>query len=108
MEEIKRSGYENILPSGLVLTGGCTNLEGICEIAEEVTGMPVKRGLPQQKIGGLGNIVRNPTYSTAIGLLLYGLRLQHDPYLPSVAPSSLYSFKNYVSSLYRRVAAFFA
>ncbi|MBK06441.1 MAG: cell division protein FtsA [Deltaproteobacteria bacterium] len=85
-QEIRSSGYEDLLASGLVLTGGCTNLDGICEFAEEVTGLPVRRGFPQG-IGGLVDVVRSPSYATGIGLLLHGMRRQHDPLVRS--PSTM-------------------
>jgi cell division protein FtsA len=107
--ELRRSGYENGLASGLVLTGGCTKLEGILQIAEEITGLPVRQGVPQNHIGGLTEVVRSPVYSTAIGLLLFGLRLQQDPYLGSFSapPRRFGSLKNNLQQFYQRVTSFF-
>ena len=45
-EEIKKSGYEKLLASGVVITGGCANLEGIVELAEGIFSLPVRRGYP--------------------------------------------------------------
>ena len=56
-----------------MLTGGSTNLHGMPELAEEVLGLPVRRGLPRG-IGGLTDVVKSPQYATAVGLLLYGSR----------------------------------
>lgn len=72
-QELRSSGYEDLLASGLVVTGGTTDIEGIVEFAEEVTGLPVRRGTPQG-IGGLTDVVRSPIYATAVGLLLYSRR----------------------------------
>src|SRR5438045_1858838 len=71
--EIQKAGQEDLLASGLVLTGGTTNLHGMPELAEEVLGLPVRRGLPRG-IGGLTDVVKSPQHATAVGLLLYGVR----------------------------------
>jgi cell division protein FtsA len=75
-DEIERCGLTDTLASGLVITGGATLLSGLAELAEEVVGMPVRRGVPSG-VGGLSEVVRSPIYATAVGLLLYGAR-QHD------------------------------
>ncbi len=72
-EEIRRSGCEKLLASGIVLTGGCANLEGVIELAESVFSLPVRRGYPVG-IGGLVDVVNNPTYATAVGLVLRGFK----------------------------------
>src|SRR6478736_174498 len=69
-EELRRSGFEEIIASGIVLTGGSAKMEGAIELAEEVFHVPVRLGLPQH-IKGLSDVVRNPIYSTGAGLLLY-------------------------------------
>ncbi|HDZ10411.1 MAG: cell division protein FtsA [Pseudohongiella sp.] len=71
--ELQRSGYENLLAAGIVLTGGTSKMEGVIELAEEIFHMPVRIGMPQS-VKGLADIVRNPIYSTGVGLLLYGMR----------------------------------
>src|SRR5919201_698146 len=71
--EIQKAGQEDLLASGAVLTGGSTNLHGMPELAEEVLGLPVRRGLPRG-IGGLTDVVKSPQHATAVGLLLYGAR----------------------------------
>ena len=73
--EIQKCGMEEHLASGCVITGGSTLLAGMAEMAEEVLGMPVRRGLPRG-IGGLVDVVKSPQYATAVGLVLYGAR-QH-------------------------------
>lgn len=69
--ELRRSGYEDLIPAGVVLTGGTSKMEGVVELAEEIFHMPVRVGLPQS-VHGLTDIVRNPIYSTGVGLLQYG------------------------------------
>lgn len=76
--ELRRSGFEETLTSGIVLTGGCAALKGMAELAEEVFHMPVRVGLPANPIfSSLPDAVNNPRYSTAIGLLLYGFQQMH-------------------------------
>lgn len=60
-----------MLAAGVVLTGGASKMEGVIELAEEIFHMPVSLGLPRH-VQGLKDIVRNPIYATAVGLLLYG------------------------------------
>ncbi len=70
-EELRRSGFEEHIAAGIVLTGGSAKMEGAIELAEEVFHMPVRLGVPQQ-VEGLAEVVRNPIFSTGVGLLLYG------------------------------------
>ena len=63
--------------AGIVLTGGTSKMEGAVELAEEIFHMPVRLGVPHS-FKGLTDVVRNPIYSTAVGLLLYGLQKQSD------------------------------
>jgi cell division protein FtsA len=69
-EELRRSGFEEIIAAGLVLTGGSARMEGAIELAEEIFHVPVRLGIPQS-VRGLADAVSNPIYSTAVGLLLY-------------------------------------
>ena len=69
-DELRHSGFEEAIAAGIVLTGGSAKMEGAIELAEEVFHVPVRLGLPQQ-VQGLTDVVRNPIYSTAVGLLLY-------------------------------------
>ncbi|MDO3388387.1 cell division protein FtsA [Gilvimarinus sp. SDUM040013] len=73
--EVRRSGFEDMIPAGIVLTGGTAKMEGVVELAEEIFHMPVRLGAPQN-ITGLSDIVNNPIYSTGVGLLQYALK-QH-------------------------------
>ena len=71
--EIEKSGYEDKLASGAVITGGSTILEGMPDLAEEVLGMPVRRGVPKG-VGGLVDVVRTPAFATGVGLVLHGVK----------------------------------
>ena len=71
--EIYRAGMENIIPSGVVLTGGSALLEGGTEIAESIFNLPTRQGKPLG-IKGLVDVVNNPMYATGVGLVLYGAR----------------------------------
>ena len=69
--ELRRSGFEDLVAAGIVLTGGTV------ELAEEIFHMPVRVGAPAN-VKGLGDIVKNPIYATGVGLLQYGIRQQKD------------------------------
>lgn len=69
--ELRRSGFEELLLSGIVLTGGTAQLAGMVELGEEVFHVPVRVGVPAYT-GSLADVVRNPRYATAMGLLLEG------------------------------------
>jgi cell division protein FtsA len=71
--ELRRSGFEDVVGSGLVLTGGSAKMEGVVDLAEEVFHMPVRLGVPQY-VGGLKGVVQNPIFATGVGLVLYGAR----------------------------------
>ena len=77
--ELRLSGFEDMLAAGLVLTGGTSKMEGVAVLAEEIFHMPVRVGMPYE-VNGLADIVRNPTYSTGVGLLLYGLKQHQEKY----------------------------
>jgi cell division protein FtsA len=72
--EIKRSGYSKHLSAGVVLTGGGALIRGTADLAREVLGMPVKIGFPTGFAGGMVREIENPVYSTAVGLVLHGLK----------------------------------
>ncbi len=69
--ELRRSGFEELLAAGVVLTGGSSKMEGVIELAEEVFHLPVRLGMPQH-VGGLAEVVRNPIHATGVGLLIFG------------------------------------
>jgi len=70
--ELRRSGFEELLSSGIVITGGSAAMQGMVELGEEVFHMPVRLGLPSYA-AGLSEVIRNPRYSTGVGLLMAGL-----------------------------------
>jgi cell division protein FtsA len=74
-EELRRSGFEELMAAGIVLTGGSAKMEGAIELAEEVFHMPVRLGVPQF-VEGLSDVVRNPIHATGVGLLLYSRQAQ--------------------------------
>src|SRR3954467_9640511 len=69
---LRDSGFEELLSSGVVLTGGSSVMQGMVELGEEIFHMPVRIGLPKYQ-GGLAEVVRTPRYATAVGLLLDGV-----------------------------------
>lgn len=77
--ELRRTGYEELLASGVVLTGGSTLLQGMPQLAEDVLGLPVRRGVPTG-VGGLHQLVAGPAHATCVGLLKYGRTHEQHPY----------------------------
>lgn len=75
--ELRRSGFEDLIAAGIVLTGGAAKMEGVIELAEEIFHMPVSLGVPRNVLG-LKDIVRNPVYATGVGLLQYGLEREKE------------------------------
>jgi cell division protein FtsA len=75
--ELRRSGFEDLIAAGIVLTGGSSKMEGVIELAEEIFHMPVSLGTPKH-VTGLKDIVRNPIYATGVGLLLYGKQREEE------------------------------
>jgi cell division protein FtsA len=69
--EVMKTGYANLIASGIILTGGTAVLEGLPELAEQIFNLPVRRGTPIG-IGGLVDLVNSPMYATGVGLVLYG------------------------------------
>ena len=72
LDEIRRSGYEDLIPAGIVLTGGTSKMEGVVQLAEEIFHMQVRVASPSN-MKGLSDVIGNPIYSTGVGLLIYGL-----------------------------------
>ena len=79
--ELQRSGFEDLVAAGIVLTGGTSKMEGVVELAEEIFHMPVSIGKPTG-VEGLSDIIRNPIHSTGVGLLLYGAEQSRDTVTP--------------------------
>ncbi|MFZ3063983.1 MAG: cell division protein FtsA [Nitrospirota bacterium] len=71
--ELKKTGYEDLVASGAVITGGASIMEGMTEVAERIMDMPVRRGMPSN-IGGLVDMVSNPMFATGVGLILYAVK----------------------------------
>lgn len=71
LSELRRSGMEDMIASGIVITGGSAMMRGMVELGEEVFHMPVRLGMPRY-VGGLSEVVSNPRYATAVGLVLMG------------------------------------
>ncbi len=69
--EVRRAGYEGLLPAGVVLTGGTALLPGIVDVARDVLDMPVRIGVPSN-LGGLSDAIDSPAYSTSVGLVRWG------------------------------------
>jgi len=73
--ELRRSGYEDMIAAGIVLTGGTSMMEGVVELAEEIFHVPVRLAKPHG-VEGLTDVVSNPIYATSVGLLIYGAKHQ--------------------------------
>ncbi|QOC23201.1 cell division protein FtsA [Wenzhouxiangella sp. AB-CW3] len=73
-KQLRQSGFESMIPAGLVLTGGGSKMEGVVELAEEILHMPVRLGAPQH-VTGLSEVVNNQIHATGVGLLIYGSRM---------------------------------
>jgi cell division protein FtsA len=87
-EELQRSGFEDLIAAGVVLTGGSSKMEGVIELAEEVFHMPVRLGSPHS-VTGLADVVRNPIYATGVGLLIYGQQNRDRPAHEELSESGL-------------------
>lgn len=87
--ELRRSGFEELMGSGVVLTGGSSKMDGMVELAEEVFHMPVRLGMPKS-VQGLTEAVRNPIYSTGVGLIQFG-HVNKAPKLPQEPETSTFS-----------------
>ena len=74
--ELRRSGFEDLISSGIVITGGAAKAEGVVELAEKVFKVPVRLGAPHA-VTGLTDVVNNPIYATGVGLLVYGYQQQY-------------------------------
>ena len=73
--ELPRSDYETLVPAGLVLTGGSSNLSGIDTLGREILRLPVRVGIPTN-IHGITDALRDPAYATSVGLLIWGAKHQ--------------------------------
>jgi cell division protein FtsA len=80
LQEIRRSGYDGLLPAGIVLTGGTAQLRGITQVAQQVLGVPARVANPKSLVG-LVDSLHNPAYATSVGLLRWALN-GHNVYRP--------------------------
>lgn len=97
--ELPQGDYRKLIPSGLVLTGGGSNLPGIAEVAQKVTGLPARVGYPMM-LGGVSDSLDNPAYATSVGLLLWKLRSQ-DIEAPAVKKGGLRNIFTRVNRIFR-------
>ncbi len=88
--ELQRSGFKELMAAGLVLTGGCSLLEGTVELGEEVFEMPVRLGRPQNA-GGLAEVVGSPIFATGVGLVQYGYRYRRRGPMGKVENTQLFA-----------------
>ena len=102
-KEIVRSGYEDLLAAGIVLTGGTALLTGINELAEQIFDMPVRTGRPTG-VGGLCDVVNSPAYTTGVGLIVYGSR---EPSSDSVYRKTSGLFGNIIKAIKKWFLEFF-
>lgn len=77
VQEVEDAGYRDLVPSGVVLTGGTALLKGIVKFANQRYGLPVRRGKNPQGVHGLRDVIESPIYATSVGLLKYGVS-SHD------------------------------
>jgi cell division protein FtsA len=99
-DELQRSGYQELVAAGLVLTGGSSLLEGMIELAEDIFDMPVRLGRPSG-VGGLADVVSSPIYATGVGLILYGQRYRQNP------QNSKSKNQNLFASVWKRMRSWF-
>jgi len=78
MLELPQTEYEQLVPAGLVFTGGSSNLSGIDSLARDMIRLPVRVGSPQN-LAGIPDALRNPAYATAVGLVLWAARNDNPP-----------------------------
>jgi cell division protein FtsA len=97
--ELRRSGFEQHVRAGMVLTGGAAKMEGVVELAEEMLQMPVRVGIPQH-VTGLGEVVGNPVHATGVGLLLMGSQIEN-PRRPVLPTGRAGTFFNKLRNWYR-------
>jgi cell division protein FtsA len=102
--EIKRSGYDGLLRAGAVLTGGCSQLPGIRELAQDVLGFPVRVARPE-RLTGMAETLRNPSYSTGVGLLRLGLQMDRTALAPAPSNGSVpaRNIGGWISGIFRRL-----
>ena len=98
--ELRRSGFEQHVRAGMVLTGGAAKMEGVVELAEEMLNMPVRLGIPQH-VTGLGEVVGNPVHATGVGLLLMGSQIENPRRRPALSAGRAGTIFNRLKDWYR-------
>jgi len=98
--ELRRSGFEDLIPAGVVITGGSSTMEGVVELAEEIFHMPVRLACPQA-VSGMTEVVNNPIYATGVGLLIHGFRQMDHGRAPAMKGED-------APSLFERMKSWFA
>ena len=99
VQELRRSGMEETIASGIVITGGSSAMRGMVELGEEIFHMPVRLGLPRY-VTGLSEVVNNPRYATGVGLVLMGKQQVQQKMMG-------YMQSNSVSRTFERMKAWF-
>lgn len=94
-QEIKRSGYDGLLPAGVVLCGGTAQLSGIQELGRDILGLPVRVGAPQE-LHGLVDLVSNPAHAVGAGLIGWGMMVDTRPRLRKTGPGVGRRFLNWL------------
>jgi cell division protein FtsA len=89
-QEMRRAGMENVIASGIVLTGGTSLLDGVSEVAEQIFDLPTRQGTPRG-IGGLVDVVNNPMYATGVGLVLFGAKNQSDRKISRIRDTNIFN-----------------
>ncbi len=97
-QEIKRSGYDGLLPAGVVLCGGAAQLPGIQELGRDIMGLPVRVGWPQE-LCGLVDKISNPAHAVGAGLMEWGVTMNTRPQLRKVGPGAGKRFLDWLRAL---------
>ncbi|MFH1674460.1 MAG: cell division protein FtsA, partial [Pseudomonadota bacterium] len=72
-DEVVRAGFEGRCASGLVVSGGTSEMTGLAELGEQIFDLPIRKGIPDKIAGGLKDMVKKPTFATGVGLVQYGV-----------------------------------
>jgi cell division protein FtsA len=100
LQELRRSGMEEMIASGIVITGGSAMMRGMVELGEEIFHMPVRLGMPRY-VGGLSEVVSNPRYATGVGLVLMGKQQLERHLIERVGEGSLKQVMNKMKSWFQ-------
>ncbi|MGZ3727545.1 MAG: cell division protein FtsA, partial [Pseudobdellovibrio sp.] len=103
---VRISGLQPVLGSGIVMTGGTSSLDGLIEMGEFVFDIPVRRGFPKQ-VGGLKDVVKGGEFATSIGLLMHGLEQRREYYAKKESGGSLFAGSPSLDGISSKVKKFF-